>query len=99
DRPEPEHHDRVAQQPVAELAVPWKRLVLGDRERRDVPDAAPLEVPGGSVVDGVLVTPALKGCKHEQHAGRTEPVVHLASRQAAAVRAIVEDDVGAYKEA
>ena len=99
DRPQPEHHDRVADQPVAQPAVPRQRLVLGDRERRDIPDAAPVQIARGSVMDGVLVTPALKGREHQQPASGAEPLVRPAPRQQAAVSAVVKQDVGTHQKA
>ena len=75
ERPEDEHHERVAHQPVAESPRPGEPEVLRDRQRLDVPHAAVVEVARGRVVDGVLVTPAVKRREDEQPARDADPVV------------------------
>ena len=60
DRPEPEHHERVAKEAVPEPAPPRRRPVLRDGQREDVSDSAPVEVTGRGVMDRVTVSPALE---------------------------------------
>ena len=52
-----------------------QRTELGDRQRADVADAAPLEVARGRVVDGVVVLPALEGGEQRQAERRPEKLV------------------------
>jgi len=59
-RPEHEHHERVAEQPVGEPASPRSGAVLVHGQGLDVADAPLVEVAGRRVVDGVLVAPPRK---------------------------------------
>ena len=56
-RPDAEHDGRVPVNPVAKTAPERERRIFLHRERIDVAEAAPFEVTGGSVMDGVSATP------------------------------------------
>ena len=99
DRPDAEHHERVAEEAVAEPLRPRQRVVLGDGQRRHVADAAPVEVAGGGVVDRMAVPPAVERREDDQPEGDAQPLVRALRRQERAVRAVVEEDVGAQQEA
>ena len=57
ERAEPEHHERVSEQPVAEPSPPRPGSILVDRQRLDVADTATVEVAGGRVMNSVLAPP------------------------------------------
>ena len=97
-RPEHEHHERVAEQPVAEPAPPRPGAVLVDGQGLDVADAPPVEVAGRRVVDGVLVAPPREGRVEDDAEHGAERCVRALRAQERAVRAVVEDDEGADQE-
>ena len=99
DRADPEHHQRVAEQPVAQPLLPGAGQVLLDGQRRDVAGAATVEVAGGAVVDGVVVAPVRERLEDEQAGEPAEPEVRPLGRQERAVGAVVEDDEGPQQEA
>ena len=96
---EAEHDERVAVQPVLDLPRPRERLVLGDRQRGDVADAAPVEIPRRRVMDGVLVLPAAVRQPDEQAGHDADRVVRAARAHERTVCAVVEDDERARQEA
>ena len=98
ERPEPEHHERVAEQAVEEPPAPRHRRVLRDRQRVHVAGPAPVEVPGGAVVDGVVVAPAVEGLEDDDPERDAEPRVGPPRRHEGAVRAVVEEDERAQQE-
>ena len=97
ERPEPEHDERIAEEPVAEPAPPRRGVVLVDGERLDVADAPPVEVAGGRVMDGVLVAPPQTACRRARPAS-PERCIRALRAQERAVRAVVEDDERAEQE-
>ena len=92
DRPEAEHHQRIANQPVPRAPAPVQRLIFGDRQRSHVAHSSPLQIAGCSVVDRVIVAPTQERREQEQPEGRAHPPVRAAGPQKRAVRAVVEDD-------
>ena len=99
-RPDPEHHQRIAEHAGRpSRRAPRRGPVLGDGQRGDVADAAPVEVAGGGVVDGVAVPPARERLVDDQPQGGAEPDVGALGRQERAVRAVVEHDEGPQQEA
>ena len=98
-RPEPEHDERVAEEPVAKALVPGRAAVLVDRERLDVADPAAVEVARGRVMDRVLAPPHRERRADEDAEGRAEERVVALRLEERAVRAVVEDDEHAQQEA
>jgi hypothetical protein len=64
ERPEAEHHERVTEETVCEPSRPSPRRVFGNGERQHVADAAPVEVPGGRVMDRMVVPPTQERREH-----------------------------------
>ena len=85
DEPRRQHHrDRSARARTSPpgcgtagspAAAPRSATVFGDGERQHVPDAAPVEVAGSRVMDGVVVAPADKRREHQQPTDGAEPLV------------------------
>ena len=98
-RPEPEHHQRVADHPVARAGPARARAVLGDRQRDDVSHAAAFEVARRGVVDRVVVAPAQERREHEQAHDRPSHAFARLDAQERSVRAVVKDDERAHQEA
>jgi hypothetical protein len=99
ERPQPEHDQRVSEQAVAEPPAPRAGVVLGDGQRRHVALPAAVEVRGRRVMDRVAVAPVRERREDEHAEHAPEPQVAALGRQERAVRAIVENDVGAQQEA
>ena len=99
DRPQPEHHQRVAKQPIGQAAPPPARVVLGHGQGRKVADAATFQIPGSRVVHRMGVLPAIEGREHEQTQRGAQPSVRPFGGQERSVCAVVKDDVGADQKA
>ena len=99
DRPDPEHHHRIAKKAVAQPRLPGPGEVLLDRECGDVAGPASVEIAGAAVVDGMVVAPVRKGLEDEQPSEPANPEVRLLVRQEGAVGAVVEDDERPQQEA
>ena len=99
DRPEPEHNERVASEPVAETAWPGSCLVLRRGQRDDIPHPTTLEIPGRRVMYCVIVSPAPERREHEQAEDRSEHMVRAPRGQQRAARAIVEHREHAHQKA
>ena len=99
DRADPEHHQRVAKQPVAEPAAPALGPVLVDGQGRDVADPAPVEVARRAVMDGVVVAPVRERLPDQQGAEAPEPAIGALGGEERAVAAVVKDDEDAKQKA
>ena len=73
ERADDEEDPGAAEEPVGEAALPGARLVLGDGQRLDVALAAAVEVPGGAVVDGMVVAPVGERLEDEQAGDPADP--------------------------
>ena len=89
--PEPEHHRRMAIEPVNQAAASVQRKILPHRLRLDVADAAPVEISGRCVVDRVAAPPEVVGRQGQDADRPADPVVGGLARQERSVPAIVLD--------
>ncbi len=99
ERADGEHDERVAAEAVDELAGGGEGLVFGDGEGVHVAHAAPVEVAGGGMVDGMVVAPLVVGGEGDQPGEDAPEVVEAAGFEEGAVPAVVEDDEQAHHEA
>ncbi len=75
DGTDAEHHQRMTVQPIQQPAPPGQRQVLPHRQHVDVADAAPIEIAGARVVNGMRAPPKIIG-RQGHHADHTaHPVV------------------------
>jgi hypothetical protein len=98
-----EGHDTEQEKRMADKAVeaapnPAFRAVLGDRQRRQITDAAPVEVPGGGVVDGVGFAPDVIWRQRDHADCAAEPVAQPFAAEERSVAAIVLDHEQAHEE-
>ena len=91
ERPEPEHHQRVAIEPVADPAPERPRVIFGNGEGDDIADAARIEIAARGVVDRVGAPPAIVGGESQDADGAADPVIDLPYAEEGAVAAIVLD--------
>jgi hypothetical protein len=98
DRPDPEHHRRMAEHSVETLPAFRARLIFGDGQGGEVPDAAAAEIAGRGVMHGMGVAPARERLEHEQSHRRPEPRIRTLGAQERPVCAVVKDDVAPYEE-
>ena len=90
-RAEPEHHQGMAIEPIAEAAAPIAGEIFAHRQRLDVADAAPVEIARCRVMDRMAAPPVIVG-RHCQDADRAaDPVVGDLAGKERAVPAIVLD--------
>ena len=97
-RSDPKHDERVAEEAVAEPLPPGAGDVLIEGQRQDVAGAAPVEIAGRAVMDGVGVAPVRERLEGEQPAQPADPEVGPPRGQKRAVGAVVEDDEGSHQE-
>jgi hypothetical protein len=56
-----EHHYRMTVEPIFETTEARERQIFLHRERVDVADAAPFQIAGGGVMNGMGAAPNRKG--------------------------------------
>ena len=99
ERADPEHHQRMAIEPIAEPVAPVAGEIFPDCEGIDVADAAPVEIARRRVMDRVAAPPVIvRG--HRQDADRpADPVVDGLIGHERAVPAVVLDHEEADEQA
>ena len=98
-RPDAEHHDGVAVEPVAKLSPAGKRLVFGDGKRRDVAHAALVEIACACMMRSMRAAPVIVGGQRQDAEDAADPVVGMTIGEEGAVPAIVLDHEQADEKA
>jgi len=93
------HHERVAVQPIQELAPSGQRQILAHRQHVDVTNSAMIEVSRVRMMDSVRASPKVIGCQSQHADHATNPVVHDALAEKRAMAAIVLDHEEAHEKA
>ena len=98
-RPDAEHHQRMAVQPILQAAPARQRQIFAHRQRVDVADAAALEIAGGGMMHGMRAPPEIVGRQGEHAEHAADPVIGQAMAEERAMAAIVLDHEQPHQEA
>ena len=99
ERTDREQDDWAAHDAIADLLVPRRSEVLLHGHRVHVADAAPIEVTGRRMVDGMAVLPLLVWRQYQHADYQSQPVVGFYVFEERTVTAVMENDETSHHKA
>ena len=80
---DPEHHQRMAIEPIGEALAPVEAQVFVDGQRLDVAHASPAEIAGRRMMGRVRALPVIVRGQREDAEGASDPVIDRAGAKKA----------------